>query len=422
MSNSRDKNKKFSPTTEERVVLHLLAVSIGSKLPPLSEEDRRTVDWERVMRESIQQSVSPMVFEAASAYEADIHPAIYRHWFSLVYAHLCHTHRVLRSQEYLVDLMKRANHPFVILKGTSAAMYYPDPEKRCFGDVDFLIDPAEREAVEKLLEDDGYNRCGMKHICHVVYRRDYEHLEMHFEIAGIPFGEAGERVREYFRGIERRPLMQTINGAEFPGTHPRDHAMIILLHMQHHMLGDGIGLRHLCDWGAFLNRTADEPFWETDVLPFVREIGLMTYMKTMTKTAALYLGTVCPEWAKDADEDLCADVVADMYANGNFGRKDGLRSKSAMLIAENGKAGTQHGMVYNLAHTLHGAVMVQYPIVRRIPILYPFLYVYKVIRFLILRACGKRLPLMARIPYAVQRKNLYQQLKVFEPQEDEVEK
>lgn len=421
MSKSRDINKKFSPSTEERVVLHLLAVSIGSKLPPLSVEDRRNVDWERVMRESIQQSVSPLVFEAASAYEADIPPAIYRHWFSLVYAQLCNTHRVLSSQEYLVDLMKRKNQPCLILKGTSAAVYYPDPEKRCYGDVDFLIDPTQRDAVEKLLEDDGYKRCGIHHICHVVYRRGYEHLEMHFEIAGIPFGKPGERVREYFRGVEHRPLIQTINGAQFPGPHPRDHAMILLLHIQHHMLGDGIGLRHLCDWGAFINRTADEPFWETDVLPLVHEIGLMTYMATMTKTAALYLGTVCPAWAQGADDELCADVVADMYANGNFGRKNDLRSKSGMLIAENGKAGTKHGMVYNLAHILHGAVLLQYPIVRRVPILYPFLYVYKVIRFLVLRVCGKRLSLLARIPYAIQRKNLYRQLKVFETQEDEVE-
>lgn len=422
MSMSPNMNKKVLLSTEERVVMHLLAISIGSKLPPLSEEDRHNVDWELVMRESVQQSVSPMVFEAAAAYEADIPPAIYNHWLALSYAFLCNTHRVFQSQESVINLMKRANQPCVILKGTSAAVYYPDPEKRSFGDIDLLIDPTQRDAVEKVLEDDGYYLCGLHHICHDVYRRNREHIEVHFEVAGIPFGKPGELVREYFRDLEKRPLMQTINGVEFPGPHPRDHAMILLLHMQHHMLGDGIGLRHLCDWGAFLNRTADEPFWETDVLPFVREIGLMTYMATMTKTAAVYLGTVCPAWAMDADDDLCAQVVTDMYANGNFGRKDALRSKSGMLISENGKAGTKHGMVYNLAHILHGAVLLQYPIVRRVPILYPFLYVYKIIRFLVLRVFGKRLSLMARIPYAKERKELYRQLKVFETQEDEVKK
>ena len=31
---------------------------------------------------------------------------------------------------------------------------------------------------------------------------------------------------------------------------PFHHGLILLLHTVHHMLGEGIGLRHLCDWGG----------------------------------------------------------------------------------------------------------------------------------------------------------------------------
>ncbi len=420
MSNHRDNIAAFSPSAEESVLLHLLAVALGAQRPPLTEAQCRDVDWAQVMRESIQQAVCPLVLEAASAYQAFIPPEVYERWFATTYAYLRNAHEVFRSQQHLTELMAQNGYPCIILKGTAAAAYYPQPEQRCFGDVDFLIDPTQREAVGAMLTADGYERRGLEHICHVVYRKEREHLEMHFEIAGIPFGEAGERVREYISGAERRPLTQSVGGIDFPAPQPRDHAMILLLHMQHHMLGDGLGLRHLCDWVTFVTRTADEPFWETDALPLIREIGLDTYVAVMTKVGALYLDTACPAWAQGADEHLCAAVMEDILTGGNFGRKDELRAASGMLISERGKAGTRHGMVYNLAHILHGAVLLQYPIIKKIPILYPFIYVYKAARFCVLRLCGKRPSLMARVPYAIQRKNLYKQLKVFETPDDEV--
>ena len=422
MSNSRDYIEAFSPTTEQRVLLHLLAVALGAHRPPLSEEDRHSVDWAQVMRESTQQTVCPLVFDAAATYQADMPPEVYDEWFVSAYAYVRNTYKVFRSQKALVELMAENNVPYIILKGTAAASYYPEPEKRSYGDVDFLIDSTQQDAIDAMLVAAGYRQWGTNHVCHVVYSRPGVHWEMHYEIAGIPFGDVGDRVRDYIKGAEYRPVTRSVGGMDFPAPQPRDHAMIQLLHMQHHMLGDGLGLRQLCDWATFVNRTADAPFWEMDVLPFVREIGLMTYMATVTKTAAMYLDTACPSWAQDADEHLCSAVMADVFAGGNFGRKDEVRSKSGMLISENGKGGTKHGMLYNLAHILHRAVFLQYPIVRRVPILYPFLYVYKVVRFGILRLFGKRPSLTARVPYAMQRKSLYKQLKVFEMQDDEVTK
>lgn len=422
MRNSRDNIVAFSPTTEERVLLHLLAVSLGAERSPLTDEERRDVDWAQVVRESTHQAVCPLVFEAAAAYQADMPKEVYEQWFAASYTYLRNAYKVFRSQKHLVERMDENGYPCIILKGTAAAAYYPEPEKRSFGDVDFLIDPTQREAVEAMLAADGYRQKEMAHICHVVYLKPRESLEMHFEIAGIPFGDAGERVRDYIQGAARRSTMQSIGEMEFPAPQPRDHAIILLLHMQHHMLGEGLGLRHLCDWVTFVTRTADEPFWETEVLPLVRMIGLDTYAAVMTKVGALYLDTACPAWAQGADEALCAAVIADILAGGNFGRKDEMRAASGMLISEHGKAGTQHGMLYNLAHTLHGAVLLQYPIIKKLPILYPFIYGYKAARFCVLWALGKRPSLIKRVPYAIQRKNLYTQLKVFETQDNEVEK
>jgi hypothetical protein len=196
--------------------------------------------------------------------------------------------------------------------------------------------------------------------------------------------------------------------------------MVLLLHMQQHMLAEGIGLRHLCDWGTFVSRTAGEPFWEKETLPLCRAIGLETYAAAMTKASALFLGTTCPEWARHIDERICGGVMTDIFSAGNFGRKNELHAASRMLVTESGVALSKYGMVGNLAHTLHEIVLKQHPIVKRIPVLYPFIYVYRAMRYGVLCILGKRVSLAARVPYAMQRRDLYSQLKVFETQDDEV--
>ena len=404
------------------MLLHLLAVALDVRLPSLTEDVCQTVDWESVANESIHQTVSSLVFEAACAYETFIPPTVYERWLSVAYGYMRHAQMTLCCQRHLNDIMDKNGHPFIILKGTAAAAYYPQPEKRCFGDVDFLIDTTQRAAVEALLSADGYERWSSEHICHVVYRKGKQHLEMHFETVGIPYGRSGELVREWMQGAVVDSIIQTVGDVAFPAPGPKYHALILLLHMQHHALSEGLGLRHLCDWAVFVDRTANEPFWDEEVLPLLKKIGLYTYAAAMTKTAATYLHTACPIWARNVDESLCGRLIEDILTGGNFGRKDDVRAASGMLISEHGKAGTRHGVVYNLAHTLHGAVLLQYPIIKKLPFLYPFLYMYKIVRFGVLRLCGKRLSLMKRLPYAKERKALYARLKVFETQDDEVTK
>ena len=47
--------------------------------------------------------------------------------------------RYLHAQNELIELFKAHNIPLSILKGTAAAVYYPDPILRMMGDIDFIV-------------------------------------------------------------------------------------------------------------------------------------------------------------------------------------------------------------------------------------------------------------------------------------------
>ncbi len=404
----------ISLTNEQRLLLDLLAGEISAQPRSYSEQQLRNIDWDALLREAKAQAVPLMAAETLQPYKRYIPD--YTPWKTAIAGAATANIQTAYAEQELGVLM--GERPFFILKGMAAAAYYPHPQQRMLGDVDFLIDPSQQEEITHLLEQHGYQNWHVDHICHVVFRKGNAHLEMHFEIAGIPYGASGERVRTFMQNAVQHRHTASFDGWTFPAPDDLYHGVVILLHMQHHMLGEGLGLRHLCDWACYLQQTHEDAFWEP-LLALFADIGLLCYAKVITKTCARYLGCVCPTWAEDADEALCDDVMNDVLTGGNFGRKDDARAKSGMMISDHGKTGTRRGKVANLFTTLHQSTAARYPAVRKCPLLYPFLDGWRVVLYLGRTVTGKRTSIRKMMPLAQQRKSVYDRLHIFEIQEEE---
>ena len=401
-------------TLEQNLLLHLLRRGILGEKEPLDADAWKNADWSEICKESIQQAVPVIAFDAAAGYKMQIPQCVYRYWLKISGGTLQANERILHAQEELVAWLDQAGYSYLILKGTSAAAYYPCPENRGFGDVDFLVNEDRVKAVGKLLKEKGCKKesVGGHHIAYV--RPDGVHLELHFAVGGIPYGERGEKVRAFLSDILENA--QTVKSARttFVAPSDRQHAMVLILHMLSHMLGEGMGLRHLCDWACFIQKTHDKAFWEEQLLPLVKELGLYTYVATMTKTCALYLGSPLPVWAADADECVCLEVLKDLFVSGNFGGKDFKRAKSAMLISERGKGGLKHGKAYNLCHGLHNYTKAKHPVCQKCWLLYPIFYIGEIARYFWLMIRGKRPSPLSMTAEADERKAVYEKLHIYE--------
>ncbi|MGN1047954.1 MAG: nucleotidyltransferase family protein [Eubacteriales bacterium] len=396
------------PTLEQRVLIELLAGEITGNTN-LSEAELKDADWAEVLKEAKAQAVTLMVGDAAVKYRDRIPD--YSEWSkSVASVHIANVRTAYNVQE-LTRIME--GHRFLILKGVAAASYYPRPYERSFGDIDFLIDPSERQEIEDLLSANGYQNWNREHICHVVFKKGYAHLEMHFEIAGIPYGEPGDIVREFMKDAVNHSVIAELDGHCFPAPEDIYHGLIILLHMQHHMLGEGLGLRHICDWACYLQKTENKAFWP-ELLGLFEKIGILTYAKVISKICSMYFHINCPEWAQSADEELCRDVMNDVLAGGNFGRKDNVRAGSGMMISEHGKSGTKRGKISNLFWTLHHSTATMFPVVKKCPLLYPFLDCYRVLLYLVKTVKGERNSIVKLASAANQRKRIYDRLHLFE--------
>ena len=406
-------------TTEQKIVLNLAAMSIVGDPATLvlPEEELRGVNWTEVVDETIAQTIPLAAYDAALPYKQYVPETEWLRWKNVSMGVLQSDFEVVSAQAELVELLNKKGLPYAIIKGTSAAAYYPEPERRALGDVDFLIDPDRQAEVENALVEAGYKKEGVPHISHVIFKKPNAHLEMHFQVAGIPNGELGERVKEFLRPAVFSTVEREREFCTFHAPNDLYHGLIILLHMQHHNLNDGLGLRHLCDWAAYVERTQNESFWQEKLLPFLKEIGLYKYAAVVTKISATYLKISCPDWAKDEDEELCAELLSDMFIGGNFGRKDNERARSGALIAQKGEK--KRGPIATLAYSLHKSILLRYPIVKKVWILYPFVYAWKVIRNVFLMLIGKRVSIGKMKPQAEKRQRIYDKLQVFETNAEE---
>ena len=84
--------------------------------------------------------------------------------------------------------------------------------------------------------------------------------------------------------------------------------------MLHHMSSEGLGLRHLCDWGAFVNKTSQLDFWANDFIPFLNKLGLTKYASIMASVCHKYMGIDMPACLPVADDAICEDIINDIFS------------------------------------------------------------------------------------------------------------
>lgn len=259
-------------------------------------------------------------------------------------------------------MLTEAGIAYTVLKGSASASYYADPLSRVMGDVDFLVDAADLERASALFCDAGFTAHAENHECHVILRREKTHLEMHHTPPGVPEGEVGARIRSYLSDLllSSRLIQNRVVTCRCPDDF--HHGLILLMHMQHHLLAEGIGLRHLCDWAVFVGRFSDADF-RACFEARLRPVGLWRCARLLSLAAVLYLGLPRQDWmGGDAgEEDTAHALMADILAGGNFGRKDRQRMYEGMFISDRGKDGVKNNRIGMAFRSLNRITCTKWP-------------------------------------------------------------
>ena len=200
--------------------------------------------------------------------------------------------------------------PYVILKGTAAAQYYPYPEYRAMGDIDIMTRREDFETACNMLLASGYMEVtDPEDVRHREFKKNDVLIEVHRYFAVLN----DKRQAEYLDNLiidhinPSHVLPDLVNG------------VVLLEHIGHH-LENGLGLRQIIDWMMFVNKCLPDKKW-LEFQTLLKPLDLEVLAIATTRMCEMYLGLPERNWCANADETLCQRLMEYVLSSGNFGNK-----------------------------------------------------------------------------------------------------
>lgn len=401
-------------SSEEKTLLILLQKSLWGEAAAVPF----AVSWEEIDNLAAEQGVVSLVYDGAVKAGAAVPQELLRKWKDKMFRGAVKNELLLHAQKQLTDWLAEAGIPVVILKGSSVARYYPQPELRVLGDIDLLVREEDLERAAELLQQHGYAVHESDHDFHVGLSCRGVYVELHYGVTGFPDSPGGCEAREYAARFLDEIHYGVVADYTFPVLSEANQALSLLLHMIRHMFSTGLGLRQVCDWAVYV-ANADSERFAAEVIPMFRRCGLLRYARVATRACVRYLGL--PEeglsWCADVDDADCRVFMEEVFRLGNMGEADN-EGMGNMLITEK-TMGTHETAVQGLLARLTELAYHRFPLTRKWKLFLPVFWVYLPVRYLVRSVLGLR-PKKSVVKVVLAAKKQRSLYEVLRPYEEEV--
>ncbi len=312
--------------TPKSIFFSLIRSSLWQTLPEGLPFNISTTQWDEIGRIATEQTVGPLVFNAVFSLHSDQRPT--KDWIFKAYSFLernRRTHELLdKTASEVAEKLKDEGIRSVLLKGQAYARAYPISSLRQCGDIDIYVGEDQyRSAYEATKKLDWESKEKFhRHSKHYGFTLNGVRIELH-SFAGQLVSKASDK---RFQAWSRHELKSTcdtllIEGKPILVPTPIFDVIFVFLHMYHHFIFGGIGLRQVCDWTMLLHKHSKE-IDKVKLRKLLEDFKLLKAWQRFTPIAVGYLGlpeNECPfyskKYQKEADE-----ILSFILKEGNFGR------------------------------------------------------------------------------------------------------
>lgn len=255
------------------------------------------------------------------------------------------------------DEFEKRKIKYMPMKGYYLRKLYPEPEMRTSCDVDIFYDESRKEEVDAFLTGLGFTWKGRSYTDDH-WEKDAITLEMHYVLAGDR-----EFYGEYYKNVWDR--LKTENGVKYEFT-PEDYYIHFIVHAAKHFNHGGFGIRTVLDGYLYLKNTMldraylDKEFKKINVDKFVEIFEKLTRVwfesekaDQQTETFGNYI----------IDSATYGTVENSRLLKSIFNKKSAKKSKTKFILSA--------------MFLSYGAMKKKYPILKPLPFLLPFMWVYR---------------------------------------------
>lgn len=230
--------------------------------------------------------------------------------------------KVDKAVASLSRLLKGNDLEFFVFKGQTVARYYPIVESRTSGDVDFYVFKKDWDKAIKVLEKVVKIK-DCHSFRHLDFNMDGIPFEMHYHttIFGSSKTQAywGDMIDSYFDEVLDHV---DIDGESISTLPPTTYCIYLFIHLYHHFLKEGVGLRQFIDWMMFIKSKHNE-IVKSELDAKLKRIGLSKAFKAFGYILIDKLGLesqVFPYNLTSSDRKYEDKILNIVLEYGNFGK------------------------------------------------------------------------------------------------------
>ena len=221
-----------------------------------------------------------------------------------------------RRSENMKQLIRQLNESGIdhlLFKGYMVKDYYPVPELRTFGDIDFLIRLEDRQKSDDLMIQRGFGR---KTDWEPVYSysKNTEYYEIHTDVMEVDVSDKAD-YKGYFRHIWEHAHLTEGHTWELA---PEYHFLYLLAHIAKHISGSGAGIRMYMDIAAFIMYFGNELDWDY----IQRELEILCFKDFANMVLTVVrecFGVESPISLHQIEDQVFEDFMEFTMAAGTFG-------------------------------------------------------------------------------------------------------
>lgn len=274
----------FDFNTNEGYFLHLLKCGLKSEKP---EEPPVGIDFEAIFELAKKQDVENIVFLSVDQLENTIDSNLYSVWQEAYYKRMKYSAFQDMALEELIDVFTKAGIDCMPLKGSVIKNYYPSPDLRCMGDIDFLVREQNRQVVRDIMHRLGYEDDILDDGQVDAFKRGkLEYIEVHYD-----FSAKNHVMHEVFT-IDWNNLQPTETEHLYEMTF-EDLYFFNTGHYVKNMHNKGMGLRGVVDTFVLWNKLNDEE--KASLINRFEIVGINDFHSKLVKISNI--------WFEDAEDD-----------------------------------------------------------------------------------------------------------------------
>jgi len=257
--------------------------------------------------------------------------------------------KINKELAQMANFLKNKEVNYVVMKGQTVALNYPDPTIRMSGDIDFYVAKKDQERLAEIMKKrvrvEDYPGSN-----HYTFNVNGVEFEMHYRMASFGY----KKNQEYFdklieEKVEKDTMTVNIEGAEIPTLSPSVNAVYLFVHIYHHFLKEGIGLRQLCDLAMFLHKYKDE-INRNELAVMLYRLGYELPFCAFGKILVDNLGLPPEEFPlaiSKTEEKWAEEIRKVIFEGGNFGQYGRTFQKAGWMHSlETGMRSAKHIMKF----------------------------------------------------------------------------